>query len=420
MRRSFGLSGGSPSLVALGRFVALGFSLITIPIVARALGPDGRGVSAAMLSTLALATVALGIGVPLAMRRRLTEGEDRADVVAAGRLFAVATTVPAMLLGFGLDWLLFRTESVDTQLAFLISMTLIPLSVSWAQDVSVLVAARQFTKMAIMGAIQAAATLAITLALWVAGSLTISAVIYASLAGNIVTFVVGLIWVRGFIGRPRLTLEITREGFTLIGAQLSDVASKRLDQVIALPLLGATGAGLYSVAATVAGLAAPIAHALSTGMFNRMVGASGREQSGPLVIRYGLVLGVPTALGLSVLSLVGIVPLFGADFAGAVVPSVILACTAPAVIASYGCSMWLAAQRRGSRLTVVQAILLVVTVGTFVLGSVLSGVVGGAIGVLIAGYVGLFLTARLVERNPGRWMPRCADIPAAFRATFRS
>src|SRR5690606_37094759 len=105
------------SLIAIGRYASIGMSLLTVPLVARALGPDGRGISATMVAVITLATVFLGLGVPLVLRRRVAEGERMRPVLSAGRSFAVLTLVPAALLAIAFNTLLFRGTDFTDQIA---------------------------------------------------------------------------------------------------------------------------------------------------------------------------------------------------------------------------------------------------------------------------------------------------------------
>lgn len=415
-----GWNGGSPSLVVIGRFASLGFSLISVPIVARAIGPEGRGVTASMLAVLLTMTVATGLGVPLALRRRVAEGADLRLVVSAGRTFAVATVVPSVAMGFLVNALLYASEPIENQVSFVISAALIPFSISWAQDVSVLVAQRKFLKLSILGLLQSAATLAILLALWAIGHMTVATVVYANLAGNIVTFLVGVAWLRAGIGNINYARSVTREGLSLVGAQLADTATKKVDQIIALPLLGAHGAGLYSVAATVASLSAPVAQAIAAGMFTGMVGHEGRRpEIAARTVRYSLAIGFPTAISLAAAAAVGVPIVFGVEFTEAVLPAAILAAAAPSQITNYVCANWLAAQQRGRELTLIQIVSLVVTAALLVIGGWLWSVTGAATAAAVAATIAAAMMAVRVSPRLTSWIPRLSDIGSAFNLLIK-
>lgn len=411
---------GSPSLIALGRYASIALSLLTVPIVARALGPEGRGISATMIAVVTIATVLMGLGVPLVLRRRVAEGEPLAITLSAGRLFALLTLVPSLALALVANLVLFRGSSSSDQLAFIISMCLVPLSVSWAQDVSVLVATRQFRRMAVLGILQAGTMFTAIVVLWLTANLTVAGVVYASALGNVVAFVVGVLWLRSGLGQFRLMRQVAKEGWTLIGAQLADVSTRRLDQVIALPLLGPVGAGLYSVAATVSSLSTPIAHATAAAMFRGMTGdeAAG-DGSGARTMRYGFALGTLLVIPMAVASFVGIPLLFGEDYRDAIIPTVTLCAAVPATIATYCGATWMAAQKRGLKLTAIQIATVVAMAGGFFILSIPLGVTGAALGVDIALFASNAMVARAVATRIRETVPRWRDFPSALRVLLR-
>jgi hypothetical protein len=60
----------SPLMMTVGRFGALAPGLATAP--ARALGPQGQGVTAISLSILTIMSIVMALGVPVAVRRRIS------------------------------------------------------------------------------------------------------------------------------------------------------------------------------------------------------------------------------------------------------------------------------------------------------------------------------------------------------------
>ncbi|MGB3731820.1 lipopolysaccharide biosynthesis protein [Microbacterium sp.] len=421
MASALAKDGGSPSLIAIGRYISITMSLLTVPIIARALGPDGRGVSATMIAVITIATVFLGLGVPLVLRRRIAVGEPLRPVLGSGRAFAAITLLPAIALGLGTDAVLFSGVPLTDRIAFLIAMAMTPLSVSWAQDVSVLVATRQFRRMGILGVLQSATMFAGIVLLWLTSSLTVAGVVYASTLGNLVAFTVGICWLRSGFGGFQLLRLVIREGWTLIGAQLADVGTRRLDQVIALPLLGPVGAGLYSVAATISGLSTPIAHATAAAMFNGMTGdTAATDGSGARSMRYGFALGTLLVIPLAVASYVGIPIVFGEDFSDAILPTVMLCLAVPATISTYCGATWMAAQKRGLRLTIIQVVTLGILVVGFVVLGLMYSVTGAALGVSIALFVSNGMVAHAIAGRVSDTLPRPRDVFPAIKTLIRS
>ena len=110
--------------------------------------------------------------------------------------------------------------------------------------------------------LQGLVSTSVIVALWLTGRIEVSSVLFAFLLGNITTYALGRWWVRGRGGRIRDAADIVKEGLHLAGGQIADVSSRRLDQVIALPLLGAHATGIYAVGATMASATAPVAQTL--------------------------------------------------------------------------------------------------------------------------------------------------------------
>jgi O-antigen/teichoic acid export membrane protein len=135
----------SPVMMTAGRFGALALGLATAPILARALRPQGRGVTATSLSIITIMSIVMALGIPLAVRRRISAGDCRdRDVIRTARVCAGLTVVPSALLIIPIHtWLLPGIAGLDFT-AFCLSMCATPLTVSWSIDANVLVVRHQF------------------------------------------------------------------------------------------------------------------------------------------------------------------------------------------------------------------------------------------------------------------------------------
>jgi len=129
-----------PIVMAFGRFGAMFLAVVSAPIIARALGPQGRGVTAAALAVFVVMPVLLGMGVPLAIGRRVSVQEGlREDLVRTGRAYAALTLVPAALTAIPIEALLLPGLGTAERFAYYLSVALVPLTVSWSIDANVLV-----------------------------------------------------------------------------------------------------------------------------------------------------------------------------------------------------------------------------------------------------------------------------------------
>jgi O-antigen/teichoic acid export membrane protein len=406
----------TPAAIALGRYATMGLSLLTVPVIARVLEPAGRGESATLLSVISVATVVLGLGVPLACRRRASAGEPLADVVITGRLFAALTLVPATLLAMALHLTLFADTPTSSVVAFYVSMALIPLSVSWAIDVSMLVALRRYRRMALLGVINSLMYFAFIVAGWLGGFLTVAVVLYAQLSSNVITFFVGLVWSPSRGGRVRDFGGMLREGMSLAGGQLADVASKRLDQIVVYPLLGASGAGLYSIASTISQVPLPVAQSLGVVAFARVNrNAPDVQEKVEEIVRHSVVLSAFSVVAIGILVPILVPPIFGPAYDQAVPLTWILLSGVFFSSISYNGAMLLAVLRKGKSMTVVQIGGSAVGVLLAMAGGGLWSAPGAAAGVSAGALVTAVGIMWRLRVTPLAAVPRPRDIRPAFR-----
>ncbi len=402
-RRARGRLDG-PVAIVLGRAGAMACVLVSAPVIARALGPDGRGVTAAALAVLAVLPLVVGVGVPLAIRRRLAvDALGRADLVRTGRRFAALTALPSIALAAPLELLVLPELDRAAELAYLVSMALVPLTVSWAVDANVLLVQRRFRALGCLSVLQGAVSAAIVIAVWARGGLAVSTVLYAFLAGNVATFVAGLAAVSGRGGRVLPLRDVVGEGWSLVGGQLAEVFSARIGQILALPLVGAGPAGLYSVGVTTGSLGAPVGDAYANAAFARL--ADGADRRALVAsLRAGAGLALLTGLGVAGLAWLGVPLVFGDDFTDARPLALLVAlATACAGVAGVGGAA-LAARRQGHRLTVARAVGLAVGVVLLVPAASVgaAGVAGAlAVGSAVSGAMILrYLGVGAVEAAP--------------------
>src|SRR5680860_505229 len=79
----------SPSIIALTRLIIQLTPLLTAPIVARELGPEGRGFYAACFAAMTLTPVALGLGLPLVTRRRSANHDPASTMRSVYRIIPI-------------------------------------------------------------------------------------------------------------------------------------------------------------------------------------------------------------------------------------------------------------------------------------------------------------------------------------------
>lgn len=388
----------TPAGISIGRMGTQSLSLITAPIIAQAIGPAGRGLTAASIAAITIAGVVIGLGVPLAVRRRAVLTENRSDLVHTARTFAWFTTIPSFLIGVILSLTMLRQLDTASHVAFLTAMACAGLTVSWVIDTQVFVADQKYFRILWLGSVQTVTYFTVILVLWLAGAMSVAAVIWAYTAGTIAAFLLGRWWGRYPGGKVSEFRSLFREGFKLWGSQAAEIASARLDQLLVLPIIGAAPAGLYSVAATIGALPVSIGLGLGTSAFRGFV----QDKSRVLVeraIRMAIAIAFALAVVVGIVSIWGIPFLFGDDFAGSVPLAFITLLGGIAVTGNYICSMALVAQERGLSMTLTQVIGLLVGIGLLIPAGMLWGATGAALASTI-GYLATFAGALMILRIP--------------------
>ena len=407
----------TPAGISLGRMGTQSLSLITAPIIAQTIGPSGRGLTAAGLAAITITGVAIGMGIPLAVRRRAVLDDGRADVIRTARGFAWMTVIPALLIGIVLSATLLSPLDFASHVAFLTSMACAGLTVSWVIDTQVLVADRQFFRILWLGSIQTVAYFAFIIILWLSGVMSVAAVMWSYTAGTIAAFILGRRWVRATGGRFRGFRSLAREGLHVWGSQAAEVASARLDQLLVLPIIGAAPAGLYSVAATIGALPVSIGIGFGTSAFRGFV--EDRAVARIIAaIRMAVAIAFSLAVVVGIASIWGIPLLFGSPFAGSVPLAFVALVGSVAVVGNYICSMALVAQERGLRMTIVQVVGLAVGIGLLVPAGMLWGAMGAAVASTV-GYFATFLGAMLALRiRPWLAVPGLSDFRRGLSVFF--
>lgn len=411
----------SPTLVILGRLTAAALGLISAPIVARAIGPEGRGETAAALAVFSLIPVGLGIGLPTEIRRRAATSKATDSIRSAKLIVALSS-----FIAFGLACVLFFTvfSEFDASARFIAALgsAITPLSVSWAIDVSVLVARRRYVAVMAMQVIQQLVFVIAILAVVHADIASVATVLVANILGTITAFVTGAILVQvPFRGTFAPIVPLLRSAFHYFGASIAESASNRLDQVLALPLLGSYAAGMYSVATTIGGLPLAFGHAIAASYFTPIarspVGLQRRnEQASALRAATSIsIMIIPLML---IASWFGIPVVFGDDFRPAIMPTFVVLTGSGLMLISYVASQALAADGRGGRMTIAQIIAITISTGLLLLLGPAFGALGAAIASTV-GYISLYLALLTMLKLGYSTLPKLEDFLKALKRLLK-
>jgi O-antigen/teichoic acid export membrane protein len=238
-----------------------------------------------------------------------------------------------------------------------------------------------------------------------------------------IAFAVGVLWYAGRHLAPpaRPTLRVIRQvlGFSLRGyvGTIAHQGFLRIDALFVSARLGPTSVGLYAQASGLAERMSTLGHAVYSSSAVRL-GSDLPERAAALVaeiIRVLLLVMVPVALVLAVLSRSIMVVLFGSDFAPAAKPFAILLPGTVCLTLWYVLSLYLTSTlRRPGTATIIQGLGFLASVPAYWLAVEQWGINGAAavstvtyVAVFAAGLVMLFRTSG-VRRSD--LLPRASDI----------
>ena len=240
---------------AFSQYLALGLTSIAGVIMARALGPAGRGQLASWQSASVFGSLVLGLGIPSLIR-----GTSAKAVLAVQYLYwvrrvsisAVLITTPTFVI---LAWA--HLISIDAAIGLAILFFTVAIA-SWRNALRALCQSDADLRGIGRGGIAAALTvLLLACAIATAGSLTVRIamiVFCAGIASELLVYRRSQGLHRSAAADAMQLMPVLRRSVFALPAQLAEASVVRVDQLL-LPLTaGATQAGLYAAAVAVAGL----------------------------------------------------------------------------------------------------------------------------------------------------------------------
>ena len=413
--------GSSPSSITVTKIFVMLLPLFLSPIVARELGPSDRGAYGACIAAVTLIPIVVGLGVPLAVRRRASV-ESYPEIVRSVYVLVPIMVVPAGLLAC-LVRLFFVPElpAVDS-IALVATVAISTLTVLTLSLQSVLIVKRQYLRIAGLQSVQTAFIAAGTLIGWISGNITISWLLWSAAFGAVAAVLVGLLNIRVSPRGARVTVRaVLGEGLSYSGSQISEVAANTVVQILAVSVIGSHESGLFAVAMTIASLPLVLGHTVGIVAFQHVAAAPKASSYifAAAAFRSALVLGVLASVTLCVSTPLLIPVFFGADYTDSV-PIAIIGCAGSSLLVlNYVSSQLLAAQGRGWTMTAAQLAGLCVTVVVLlILGTAFGGV--GAVSSVVAGRVVTLLVSVAFMPGPKLLLVvRPADIRKAFSLLLR-
>jgi O-antigen/teichoic acid export membrane protein len=378
----------SPSIIAVTRLIVQLSPLITAPVIARELGPAGRGLYSACFAATVLAPVVLGMGLPLAVRRRASTGAPDATLRAVYLVLPFLVPV-AVAVGFLIERYVVTELDPDSARAFIFGMGCSVGFIATLCFQSVLIGGRRYGAIALLQSTQPVAlTFGVALG-WILGSLTLPWILVCAAASTLLSTLMGVYLTRISPRGPRSRLRpLARESIAFSGSQAAETASNTLPQIIAVVAIGAHDAGLFAIAITVASLPMTLGHTIASVMFRdaaASVGEANMRLSALSIRITALTASVPVVVLACTTPL--LIPLiFGEGFRGSVSITLICLCGSVLLAVNYVASQMLVAQDKGVLMTAAQLVGLGLSVALmFVLGAALGG--AGAALASVAGWL---------------------------------
>jgi O-antigen/teichoic acid export membrane protein len=403
-------------------------ALVAGAVVARRLGPGGKGTASTLnyLITIFGSLAGLGLGEAAAIVMGRT-GAKLQEAVAA-TLSMVIRGAPLGIVALWASSFVFGDDWRDLTRALVIASLAVPLLAVGATLATLCEAAQELVLAGTARGIVPSVTAVVTVLLVGVGHGGVA----ASVAGLIVGWSVGVLlfgWTLRRTGvhlRPRRDRGYERAALAyavpLEAASMLMILAARVDLLVVNAVRGDVPAGHYSVALTLGQLAGYPATALAAASFPRLA-LLGDEEAYPLFSQLFRTLLVISIAGSALLALV--LPIvtpaaFGEQFRPAIGPGLVLV-----LAGCLGGLQWAtcrALAARGDRRVLISsyAATLLVMLGSDVLLLPVLGLYGAALASVAAAAVGLSVALRRIRLQswPSRWQdlrPRRADVGALVR-----
>jgi O-antigen/teichoic acid export membrane protein len=403
---------GNVNFVFLTNIANAGLSFVVAVLLARALGPDARGVYAIFLLTASVAQAVFSLGLGVAALYNLGKGTYPVSRVVANCQQVTVFSFAASTLLVLLAWPLFGDELLDQDVPYWAFAIATPLFVQYGLLTSVLQGQQRFQAMNAVVVSQPLVLLALLCGAMVAGDVGTSEAVYlwciATLASNVLAMVL--------IGRAALpSSRMVRIHWTSMRAQLwfglrgqagnlAQLLNYRLDQYVVLLFVNSAGVGIYVVSVQLSQSIWFLSNAVATVLQPRLTAASAEDaaREAPMICRATLLLSAAGAGALAVISPWLIPTLFGDDFESSVIPFLWLLPGTVALAGSKILSSYVFARGHPGTNSVITTIALVVTLAAdFALVPFLE-VTGAAIASSIAYVVHFALSLAAYQRISGR------------------
>lgn len=336
-------------------YAGTALALVTGPLVARALGPAGRGEVAAATVYAGILALVVGLGLPTAVSHAAaTKAHSPGALLAAVLRFAGWLTLPVLGLAFVAVRGPLAELSAGGRLGAAVLLAVVPVSVLATCLESVLVAEGALGPMTRIRFVPLLFSALATVVLYALGALTVGRVLLLAIAVTIGT-AAGLWRMVGVRAGSRAPLRpLLGYGLRGYGGGLAVFATHMVDQAFILPVLGARSLGFYALAVTIASVPNTVGLAIYARYFSLVAeepDPSARAEVISRGIRTTLLASLGACLVVAVLAPPLVPFVYGREFADAVTPLLLLLPGTVLFCMSMVAASFLAALGRPGRLT---------------------------------------------------------------------
>jgi len=308
--------------------MVMAFGLLTGPLLARSLGPGGRGAVAAVAAPLALAPYVLGIGLVTFVIREAARGRSTGELLGSVGLIYLVIGMIAVVAAHPVA-VYFAQGRAPVRIALLIGFYCMPIFLIGGLLLGIASGLQRWTMVITARLLPATIGLAATVALYVTGLLNVSEALAIVVVSNFLAIVPTLGVLKEALPL-RVRGSVMRESFWY-GLpswlwQISLLTNGRLDQVVMVSLTTSSQLGLYAVAVSITGVSGVFSSALGLALLPRVT--KGETALVARALSITLAVSVGMNIGLAVACPVILPLLFGASFRDAVPMAWILAAAA--------------------------------------------------------------------------------------------
>ncbi|PWC88603.1 oligosaccharide flippase family protein [Azospirillum sp. TSO5] len=393
---------GVTTVLVTAATMALG--LLTGILVARTIGPEGRGALTAVLTTIQMLGWLFAMGCGKAVTYALSR-----DHSAGGRLLSTWTLIllPLAALAIGTGYLLLplllAAQPVETLELARLYLPMIAMALLAELMLGLILGDQDFRSFNALNFIQPAGVATLYAVLWAAGHFTVEAAVIVQAAMSTLVLVVATVLLvrRHGIGRPDPALGRQTLWYALRthGDVVGGVITQRLDLLIIPAVLPAKQVGLYALATSLSWLIVSLSSALATVV---MPAATRRGQSGRALVLNSLqvtfAIGGLLGGGLFVFADIAIRLVYGPSFADSALPLRLLLPGAVLYAAASILLNGLYAENRPFTATMANLLGMLVTLGGLLLFLRSGGILAAAIVSTVA-YTLVFATAAILYRR---------------------